>query len=730
MQEVNQELAIKHGLTADEYNKIIKLMGRNPNLVELGIFSAMWNEHCSYKSSRIWLQTLPTKNKYVIQGPGENAGVVDFGDGDVVIFKIESHNHPSYIEPYQGAATGVGGILRDVFTMGARPVANLNSIRFGSPNHEKTKYLLNGVVSGIGGYGNCIGVPTVGGETEFDECYNGNILVNAMNIGVAKKNKVFYSIASGVGNPVVYVGSKTGRDGIHGATMASAEFDEDSESKKPTVQVGDPFTEKLLLEACLELMQKKSIVSIQDMGAAGLTSSSIEMASKGDLGIKINLNLIPCRENNMTPYEIMLSESQERMLMVLKKGKEKEARKIFEKWGLDFAIIGQLTNSKKLELEFNKKNVCSIPIHSLGDNAPKYKRDFITYSYPKAINHDSDIEKLDIKDSLIKILSHHNYSNKSWVWEQYDHMVMTDTIQKPGGDSAVVRYHGKNKGIAATVDCVPRYCKAHPKSGAMQAVCETWRNLISVGAQPIAITNCLNFGNPEKKEIMGQFVDSINGMKEACETLNYPVISGNVSLYNETNGIAIYPTPTIGGVGILKNINNMMTFNFKNTESIIAVIGETSGHLSQSALIYDVIGDKEGPPPQINLKEEKKNGLFVSDLIKGKLVNAVHDISHGGIIVTLAEMCMASNIGAKIKVSGSNSDKIKYLFSEDQARYLIEISKKNLEKIKKTASTKNIKINIIGNTQSEIFEVENDLKISVKELKTKNESWFKNYNKN
>lgn len=730
MQEVNQELAIKHGLTADEYNKIIKLMGRNPNLVELGIFSAMWNEHCSYKSSRIWLQTLPTKNKYVIQGPGENAGVVDFGDGDVVIFKIESHNHPSYIEPYQGAATGVGGILRDVFTMGARPVANLNSIRFGSPNHEKTKYLLNGVVSGIGGYGNCIGVPTVGGETEFDECYNGNILVNAMNIGVAKKNKVFYSIASGVGNPVVYVGSKTGRDGIHGATMASAEFDEDSESKKPTVQVGDPFTEKLLLEACLELMQKKSIVSIQDMGAAGLTSSSIEMASKGDLGIKINLNLIPCRENNMTPYEIMLSESQERMLMVLKKGKEKEARKIFEKWGLDFAIIGQLTNSKKLELEFNKKNVCSIPIHSLGDNAPKYKRDFITYSYPKAINHDSDIEKLDIKDSLIKILSHHNYSNKSWVWEQYDHMVMTDTIQKPGGDSAVVRYHGKNKGIAATVDCVPRYCKAHPKSGAMQAVCETWRNLISVGAQPIAITNCLNFGNPEKKEIMGQFVDSINGMKEACETLNYPVISGNVSLYNETNGVAIYPTPTIGGVGLLKNINNMMTFNFKNTESIIAVIGETSGHLSQSALIYDVIGDKEGPPPQINLKEEKKNGLFVSDLIKDKLVNAVHDISHGGIIVTLAEMCMASNIGAKIKVSGSNSDKIKYLFSEDQARYLIEISKKNLEKIKKTASTKNIKIDIIGNTQSEIFEVENDLKITVKELKTKNESWFKNYNKN
>ncbi len=730
MKKVNQELAIKHGLTSKEYNKIIKVMGRVPNLVELGIFSAMWNEHCSYKSSRTWLQTLPTKNKYVIQGPGENAGVIDFGQGDVVVFKIESHNHPSYIEPYQGAATGVGGILRDVFTMGARPVANLNSIRFGSPKHEKTKYLLNGVVSGIGGYGNCIGVPTVGGETEFDPCYNGNILVNAMNIGIARKDKVFYSIASGIGNPVVYVGSKTGRDGIHGATMASTEFDEDSESKKPTVQVGDPFTEKLLLEACLELMQKKSIVSIQDMGAAGLTSSSIEMASKGDLGIKINLNQIPCRENNMTPYEIMLSESQERMLMVLKKGKEKEARKIFEKWGLDFAIIGVLTNSKKLELEFNKKNVCSIPIHSLGDNAPKYKRDFVSYSYPKIKNHDFDIEKLNIKETLIKILSHHNYSNKSWVWEQYDHMVMTDTVQKPGGDAAVIRYHGSNKAIAATVDCVPRYCKAHPKTGAMQAVCETWRNLISVGAKPIAITNCLNFGNPEKKEIMGQFVDSINGMREACEALDYPVISGNVSLYNETNSIAIYPTPTIGGVGLLKNIKNMMTFNFKNTENIIAVIGETSGHLSQSALVYDIIGDKEGAPPQINLKEEKKNGIFTNDLIEKKLVSAVHDISHGGIIVTLAEMCMASNIGAKIKISGSNKDKIKYLFSEDQARYLVEINKKNLKEVKKIAIASNILINIIGKTQTETFEIKNELKISVKELKLKNESWFKDYNKN
>ncbi len=730
MQEVNEELAIKHGLTKEEFQRIIKLMGRNPNLVELGIFSAMWNEHCSYKSSRVWLQTLPTKNKYVIQGPGENAGVVDCGDGDVAIFKIESHNHPSYIEPYQGAATGVGGILRDVFTMGARPIANLNSIRFGSPNHEKTKHLLNGVVSGIGGYGNCIGVPTVGGETEFDECYNGNILVNAMNIGIAKKNKVFYSIASGIGNPVVYVGSKTGRDGIHGATMASAEFDEDSESKKPTVQVGDPFTEKLLLEACLELMQKNSIVSIQDMGAAGLTSSSIEMASKGNLGIKINLNLIPCRENNMTPYEIMLSESQERMLMILKKGKENEAKKIFEKWGLDFAIIGELTNSKKLELFFDEENVCSIPIQALGDNAPKYKRPYVNHTYPKNINFDKKLSKLNIKDCLTKILSHHNYSNKSWVWQQYDHMVMADTIQKPGGDSAVVRYHGKDKAIAATVDCVPRYCKAHPYNGAMQAVCETWRNLISVGAKPIAITNCLNFGNPEKKEIMGQLVDSIKGIKDACTYLDYPVVSGNVSLYNETNGVAIYPTPTIGGVGILNKINQMMSFNLKQNDSIIVVIGKTTGHISQSALMYDILKDKKGPPPKIDLKEEKKNGLFVADLIKNKLALSVHDIAHGGIIVSLAEMCMASEIGAKIQTNVQNIDKIKFLFGEDQARYLIEVKNENFNKIKKLAKTKKIHLEIFANTQKNYFEVENNFKIPIKELIKMNHNWFKQYNKN
>ncbi|MGA0730466.1 MAG: phosphoribosylformylglycinamidine synthase subunit PurL, partial [Methylophilaceae bacterium] len=506
METVTVDQAIQLGLTSSEFDKIKELIGREPNFTELGIFSAMWNEHCSYKSSRVWLSQLPTKNKYVIQGPGENAGVIDIEDDDVAIFKIESHNHPSYIEPYQGAATGVGGILRDVFTMGARPIANLNSIRFGRPEHPKTKYLLNGVVSGIAGYGNCMGIPTVGGEVEFDECYDGNILVNAMNIGIAKKDKVFLSIASGVGNPVIYVGSKTGRDGIHGASMASQEFDDNSEAKKPTVQVGDPFAEKLLLEACLELMKTDSIISIQDMGAAGLTSSSVEMASKGKLGIEIDLNKVPCREENMQPFELMLSESQERMLIVLKEGKEKEAEKIFLKWDLDFSVIGKMTNSNNLTLHFNGKTVCDIPISSLADEAPKYNREWISTPLPQEINIDAKLKDLDISFCLKQLLGHHNQANKSWVWEQYDHMVMGDTIQRPGGDAAVIRVHGTNKALAASVDCTPRYCFAHPHTGGMQAVCETYRNLSAVGAEPRAITNCLNFGNPEKKEIMGQFV--------------------------------------------------------------------------------------------------------------------------------------------------------------------------------------------------------------------------------
>ena len=729
MELTNVDQAKQLGLTASEFDKIKELIGRTPNFTELGIFSAMWNEHCSYKSSRVWLSKLPTKNKYVIQGPGENAGVIDIGDDDVAIFKIESHNHPSYIEPYQGAATGVGGILRDVFTMGARPIANLNSIRFGRPEHPKTKYLLNGVVSGIAGYGNCMGIPTVGGEVEFDECYDGNILVNAMNIGLAKKDKVFLSIASGVGNPVIYVGSKTGRDGIHGASMASQEFDDNSEAKKPTVQVGDPFAEKLLLEACLELMKTDTIISIQDMGAAGLTSSSVEMASKGKLGIEIDLNKVPCRETEMQPFELMLSESQERMLIVLKEGKEQEAEKIFKKWDLDFAVIGKMTDSKNLVLHFNKELVCDIPITSLADEAPKYNREWVSTPLPEEINMDQKLKDLNIKDCLEKLLSHENQANKSWVWEQYDHMVMGDTVQKPGGDAAVVRVHGTNKALAATVDCTPRYCFAHPHTGGMQAVCETYRNLSAVGAEPRAITNCLNFGNPEKKEIMGQFVDVIKGISEACVALDYPVISGNVSLYNETNGVAIKPTPTIGGVGFIQDVNKSMTLSLKSSDSLLLVVGETKGHIHQSALCHDILHLKKGPPPAINLNEEKKNSFFVRELIDKKIAKSAHDISDGGIALAVAEMCMAGKMGAKIITNLIDAERVKFLFGEDQARYLVEIKNEDCENVMKLAKEQEISLLQLGSTKKENLTID-EMKISVDDLLKLNNKWFHNYNSN
>lgn len=729
METVSVDQAIKLGLTSLEFEKIKELIGREPNFTELGIFSAMWNEHCSYKSSRIWLSQLPTKNKYVIQGPGENAGVIDIGDDDVAIFKIESHNHPSYIEPYQGAATGVGGILRDVFTMGARPMANLNSIRFGKPEHAKTKYLLNGVVSGIAGYGNCMGIPTVGGEVEFDECYDGNILVNAMNIGVAKKDKVFLSIASGVGNPVIYVGSKTGRDGIHGASMASQEFDDNSEAKKPTVQVGDPFAEKLLLEACLELMKTDTIVSIQDMGAAGLTSSSVEMASKGKLGIEIDLNKVPCREENMQPFELMLSESQERMLIVLKEGKEKDAEKIFKKWDLDFSVIGKMTDNKNLVLHFKEEMVCDIPITSLADEAPKYNREWESTPLPQEIDMDQKLKDLDIKTCLKQLLSHENQANKTWVWEQYDHMVMGDTVQKPGGDAAVVRVHGTNKALAASVDCTPRYCLAHPFTGGMQAVCETYRNLSAVGAEPRAITNCLNFGNPEKKEIMGQFVDVIKGIKEACTELDYPVISGNVSLYNETNGVAIKPTPTIGGVGLIQDINNTMTYGLKSSNSLLIVVGETKGHIHQSALCHDILYLKKGPPPSMNLQEEKKNSFFIRSVVEKKLAQSVHDVSDGGIALAIAEMCMAGTLGAKISTNLTGAERVKYLFGEDQARYIIEIKKDDLNSLVQMAKEQEISMTQLGSTNLEQFAID-EIKISVDEMIKLNNNWFYNYNAN
>ena len=724
---ITNKIVLKHGLTIREFEDIKKLLKRAPNMLELGIFSAMWNEHCSYKSSRIHLKKLPTKGKQVIQGPGENAGVIDIGDNDAIIFKIESHNHPSYIEPYQGAATGVGGILRDIFTMGARPIALLNSIHFGSPDHPKTKGLLNGVVSGIGGYGNCIGIPTVAGETKFDETYNENILVNAMAVGHAQKNKIFYSKAKGINKSVVYVGSKTGRDGIHGASMASAEFDENSEEKKPTVQVGDPFTEKLLMEACLELMKKNSIISIQDMGAAGLTSSSVEMASKGELGIELQLEKVPCREENMTPYEMMLSESQERMLIVLEDGKEQEAKKIFDKWDLDFVIIGKTTNTKNLTLKFNNKIVGEIPIEALASNAPQYDRKWSKSKPPKNKVNLKDLKKIRIEDALLKILSSPNHSNKSWITKQYDQSVMCDTIQKSGSDAAIIRIHNKSKAIAVSVDSSANYCKSHPVTGGKQIVCENWRNLIAVGAKPLAITNCLNFGNPENKFVMGEFAECLNGIKEACEFLNYPVVSGNVSFYNGTNNKSIYPTPVIGGIGLIKNLSHPINQKFKKDKSNIILIGKTFGHLEQSCFLKENYSINEGMPPEINLLNEKNNGEILLKLIEKKLILSSHDVSSGGLITAISEMVILSDYGAKINKPKNLTNLFNYFFGEDQARYIVEIDEKNLLKVEKILRENNVFYENIGYTQKKFFEIEGELKISTKDLFKINNEWYNNY---
>ena len=560
---ITPELVAEHGLKPDEYDRILKLIGREPSLTELGIFSAMWNEHCSYKSSKVHLRTLPTKGPWVIQGPGENAGVIDIGDGLACVFKMESHNHPSYIEPYQGAATGVGGILRDVFTMGARPIACLNALSFGAPAHPKTRHLVSGVVAGIGGYGNSFGVPTVGGSVRFHSRYDGNCLVNAMAVGIARKDRIFYAAASGVGMPIVYLGSKTGRDGIHGASMASAEFDEDSEGKRPTVQVGDPFSEKLLLEACLEIMQKGCVIAIQDMGAAGLTCSAVEMGAKGDLGVTLDLDRVPCREEGMSAYEMMLSESQERMLMVLKPEKEKEAEAIFRKWGLDFAVVGETTPSKRFIVRHGGDVMADLPIKELGDQAPEYKRPFVSAAKPAAVDAESVPAPVDTIEALERLLAAPDLCSKRWVWEQYDHVILGNTVQRPGGDAAVVRIEEGPKGLALTTDVTPRYCEADPFEGGKQAVAECWRNLTAVGARPLAITDNLNFGNPERPEIMGQFVGCIRGIAEACKVLDFPVVSGNVSLYNETNGRAILPTPSIGGVGLIEDFATSATLAFK-----------------------------------------------------------------------------------------------------------------------------------------------------------------------
>jgi phosphoribosylformylglycinamidine synthase II len=724
---ITDQIVEKHGLKLEEYENIKKLLKRIPNLLELGIFSAMWNEHCSYKSSRLHLKKLPTKGENVIQGPGENAGVIDIGDNDAIVFKMESHNHPSYIEPYQGAATGVGGILRDVFTMGARPIALLNSIHFGSPSHPKTKSLLNGVVSGIGGYGNCIGIPTVAGETKFNDTYNENNLVNAMAVGHAKKDKIFYSKAKGLNKSVVYVGSKTGRDGIHGASMASAEFDENSEDKKPTVQVGDPFTEKLLMEACLELMKDNSIISIQDMGAAGLTSSSVEMASKGSLGIELELDKIPCREENMTPYEMMLSESQERMLIILEDGKEKYAKKIFDKWDLDFVVIGKTTDTNNLTLKFNNKVEGEIPIEALASKAPIYDRKWVRKKLPKSKVELKSLKKIKIEDALIKILSSPNHSNKNWITNQYDQTVMCDTAQKSGSDAAIIRIHNKSKAIAVSVDSSANYCKSHPVSGGKQIVCENWRNLISVGAKPLAITNCLNFGNPENKEVMGEFVECLEGIKEACEFLNYPVVSGNVSFYNGTNKKNIFPTPVIGGVGLINKLSKPIGHTFKRDKSAILLIGKTFGHLEQSCFLKENYSIVDGMPPEINLLNEKNNGENVLKLIQNNQILSSHDISNGGLIVALSEMSMTSNYGVHIAKPKKLTNLFKYFFGEDQGRYLLEIDTKNIASVESFLKDNSIYCENIGFTQKNYFEIEGEMKIDIKELFKANNEWYNNY---
>ncbi|SBV91718.1 Phosphoribosylformylglycinamidine synthase 2 [uncultured Alphaproteobacteria bacterium] len=718
---VTPEIVAEHGLSPTEYDRVLEIMGRAPNITELGIFSVMWSEHCSYKSSKKWLKTLPTKAPWVICGPGENAGVVDLGDGQAAIFKMESHNHPSFIEPYQGAATGVGGILRDVFTMGARPVANLNALRFGAADHPKTRHLVAGVVAGVGGYGNCVGVPTVGGEVQFHPSYNGNNLVNAMTIGIADTDKIFYSKASGVGNQVVYVGSKTGRDGIHGATMASAEFSEDSEEKRPTVQVGDPFTEKLLIEACLELMATDVIVAIQDMGAAGLTSSSFEMASKGGLGVELNLDKVPVRETAMTAYEIMLSESQERMLMVIEPGKEDVAKAVFDKWELDFAVIGVLTDTGRMVLKKDGRVVADLPIDPLAQAAPEYDRPWVPGAKPPLLAA-KDVPVTPWPEALTALVGGPDGASRRWVWEQYDHMVMGDTVQRPGGDAAVIRIHGTGKGLAATSDVNPRYTFADAREGGKQAVAEAWRNLTAVGATPLAITDNMNFGNPERPEIMGQFVESCQGMSEACIALDFPVVSGNVSLYNETNGQGILPTPTIGGVGLLPEVDKSVGIGFAAAGEALVLIGGEGTHLGQSLYLYVLHGRSEGAPPPVDLAAERRNGDFVRGLIRDGKVSACHDISDGGLLVAAAEMAMASGIGAAFSVAGP--DLHARLFGEDQGRYLIAVA--DAAAVLAAAQAAGVPAARIGETGGDAVSVNGEA-VPLATLVAAHESWFPAY---
>ena len=722
---ITEDLIAAHGLKPDEYQRILDLIGREPTFTELGIFSAMWNEHCSYKSSKKWLRTLPTTGPRVLQGPGENAGVVDIGDGDCVVFKMESHNHPSYIEPYQGAATGVGGILRDVFTMGARPIAAMNALRFGEPDHPKTRHLVSGVVAGVGGYGNSFGVPTVGGEVEFDPRYNGNCLVNAFAAGIAKTDGIFLSEAKGVGLPVVYLGAKTGRDGVGGATMASAEFDESIEEKRPTVQVGDPFTEKCLLEACLELMQTGAVIAIQDMGAAGLTCSAVEMGAKGGLGIELDLDKVPVREENMSAYEMMLSESQERMLMVLEPAKEAQAKAIFVKWGLDFAIVGHTTDDLRFRILHQGDEVANLPIKELGDEAPEYDREWREIGSLSPLDVAEVEEPEDYGQALLDLLGSPNNASRRWVWEQYDTLIQGNSLQIPGGDAGVVRVEGHaTKALAFSSDVTPRYVEANPYEGGKQAVAECWRNLTATGAEPLASTDNLNFGNPERPEIMGQLVMAIKGIGEACEALGFPIVSGNVSLYNETNGEAILPTPTIGGVGLIDDWTHMARIGGAKTGDAVVLIGGDGSHLGQSAWMRDCLGRAEGAPPTVDLMEERRNGDFIRSAIRNAQTTSCHDISSGGLAATLAEMVMASGLGMDIDMTECHGPAHALLFGEDQARYVITVPEELSSYVMASAEGAGVPFRRLGTVAADSLNIRGLMSVPVSALRTAHESWF------
>jgi phosphoribosylformylglycinamidine synthase II len=725
---ITVDLVAQHGLKPDEYQRLLRLIGRPPSLTELGIVSAMWNEHCSYKSSRLHLRKLPTHAPWVIQGPGENAGVIDIGDGEACVFKMESHNHPSFIEPYQGAATGVGGILRDVFTMGARPIACLNLLRFGSPDHPKTRHLLAGVVAGIGGYGNSFGVPTVGGSLGFHRRYDGNILVNAMAVGLARTDQIFYAKATGVGNPIVYLGSKTGRDGIHGATMASAAFDDDAAGKRPTVQVGDPFAEKLLLEACLELMACGAVLAIQDMGAAGLTSSAVEMGAKGNLGIELDLDRVPCRESGMSAYEMMLSESQERMLMVLKPEKRVEAQTIFHKWGLDFAVIGTTTASLRFVVKHQGRICADLPIKELGDEAPVYDRPWRAGPKLPLITAQAVPPPIDNGQALLRLLASPDLCSKRWVFEQYDHFILGNTIQSPGGDAAIVRIADGPKGLALCTDVTPRYCEADPREGGKQAVAEAWRNLNAVGARPLALTDNLNFGNPENPAAMGQLVLCLEGIGEAARHLDFPIVSGNVSLYNETNGQGILPTPSIGGVGLIADVGCSASLAFKASGQTILLIGRSEGWLGQSLYLREICGREEGAPPPVDLDAERQNGEFIRQLIVEGRVSAAHDLSDGGLAVALAEMAIAGNIGANVTApSPTDPPSHAFFFGEDQARYLVTAAPAVAEAIAREAARRDIPVAAIGQTGGSTLTLAGLPPILVGTLRSAHESWLPAY---